>query len=178
MVSLINVLAAMFVLRHVPDSLRFGLWICSESPRKLSKTKEESRSLLADICCFWRKFLQAAARCWLAARARNILRPNRNACTGKTTGSHCLAMEVGRHHNIRREFRKCRLCNEIEDERHFLFDCPVYDVLRQKYRPLFDSAQRSVSSFIRQDCSVVACYLSESMSMKKTVDLCWFEVDI
>ena len=40
--------------------------------------------------------------------------------------------EIGRYRSIPIEARLCRLCNmnEIEDEIHFLFRCPTYNVQR------------------------------------------------
>ena len=54
------------------------------------------------------------------------------------TSSHCLEIEVGRHHNVAREDRLCKLCGEdnivaVEDEYHVLFHCPTYEFLRTVY---------------------------------------------
>jgi len=52
--------------------------------------------------------------------------------------SHNLAVEKGRHLNIRREERFCTYCSltdsyVVEDEFHFLVKCPLYTDLRQIY---------------------------------------------
>ena len=44
-----------------------------------------------------------------------------------------LAIETGRYNNIPVEYRLCKYCNcnLLEDEKHFLFYCPVYSVMRK-----------------------------------------------
>ena len=51
--------------------------------------------------------------------------------------SHRLEIETGRHNNIPREQRLCRICNmkQPESEYHFLLVCPAYHDLRLKYFP-------------------------------------------
>ena len=51
---------------------------------------------------------------------------------------HHLEIEKGRHKNIPRNERKCRLCSfgEIETEEHFLIKCNAYSTLRTKYENL------------------------------------------
>ena len=50
------------------------------------------------------------------------------------SSSHDLEIEKGRHFNIPREFRYCCYCETIvEDEIHFVLNCPLYDELRLKY---------------------------------------------
>ena len=55
--------------------------------------------------------------------------------------THDLAIETGRHHNVKREHRLCMYCNifdieVVEDEYHFLASCPLYADLRDLYIPL------------------------------------------
>ena len=41
---------------------------------------------------------------------------------------------MGRHHGLPRHDRLCRLCkDEVENEIHFMLQCPVYETLRQNY---------------------------------------------
>lgn len=48
--------------------------------------------------------------------------------------SHNLAIESGRHTNVTKENRLCKLCcADIEDEFHFVLKCPQYRELRLKY---------------------------------------------
>ena len=48
---------------------------------------------------------------------------------------HKLLVEQGRHANLSRDLRICKLCdlNEVEDERHFLLKCPFFSDLRTLY---------------------------------------------
>ena len=48
---------------------------------------------------------------------------------------HPLEIEKGRHLNIPRDERTCKVCTDgvIEDEEHFLLKCEVYQTLRVKY---------------------------------------------
>ena len=49
--------------------------------------------------------------------------------------SHKLLIETGRYDNIPRNERVCNVCNckTIEDETHFLLDCPSYSSLRDMF---------------------------------------------
>ena len=53
---------------------------------------------------------------------------NRRAITKLRRSNHNLAIETGRWTNTERKNRLCTQCTEskIEDEMHFLFDCPKY----------------------------------------------------
>ena len=49
---------------------------------------------------------------------------------------HSLEIERGRHYNIERDERTCRVCGDIiEDEYHFLLICPYYKDIRDPYLP-------------------------------------------
>ena len=52
-------------------------------------------------------------------------------------GAHDLEIETGRHRNIPRENRKCKVCisNSVEDEYHFLLNCDFYTDIRCEYIP-------------------------------------------
>ena len=50
--------------------------------------------------------------------------------------SHRLEVEVGRWakpNKIPYEDRKCKVCNVLEDEFHFLLECPLYTDVRKVY---------------------------------------------
>ena len=57
------------------------------------------------------------------------------------TGAHHLAIETGRwaRPKLPRQHRVCSKCSctVVEDEVHFLFECPAYDRIREKYTVLF-----------------------------------------
>ncbi len=64
------------------------------------------------------------------------VRKFRTSLTRLRVSSHRLAVEAGRWHkpiSIPFDDRKCQVCNVLEDEFHFLFICPVYKELREKY---------------------------------------------
>ena len=56
--------------------------------------------------------------------------------------NHELMIEKGRHLNLEISERKCSFCNCVEDEIHFLIDCPTYDPLRCD---LFNAAEEKLS---------------------------------
>ena len=45
---------------------------------------------------------------------------------------HILEIETGRYKNIPRENRLCKICNEIDDERHFFLSCKQNLALRKQ----------------------------------------------
>ncbi|XP_021348592.1 uncharacterized protein LOC110447309 isoform X2 [Mizuhopecten yessoensis] len=59
--------------------------------------------------------------------------------------------ETGRYRNIVRNERICRICNseDIEDEYHFLFICPFYQVLRERRIKLYYWKKPSVFKLIQ-----------------------------
>ena len=56
--------------------------------------------------------------------------------------NHCLEIEKGRHRNIDRANRTCKICTDkvVEDEEHFLLKCKTYENLRNKYQIPTDNA--------------------------------------
>ena len=56
---------------------------------------------------------------------------------------HPLEIEKGRHLNIPRDERTCKVCTDgvIEDEEHFLLKCEVYQTLREKHHMYADNIQ-------------------------------------
>ena len=50
--------------------------------------------------------------------------------------AHNLQIEAGRWHRpniLPRDERKCQLCNDLEDEFHFILACPLYQEFRVQY---------------------------------------------
>ncbi len=43
------------------------------------------------------------------------------------------------------------MSGSVEDEHHFLFDCPAYSHIRQQYSHLFQQASSSVAAFLATD---------------------------
>ena len=58
-------------------------------------------------------------------------------CKFRTT-NHRLPVELGRYSNIPRVERKCTKCqnDRVGDEFHFLFECPLLNIIRRKYLPV------------------------------------------
>lgn len=80
-----------------------------------------------------------------------IPKRNRIALTRLRLSAHALYIETGRYRNIVRNERICRICNseDIEDEYHFLFICPFYQVLREKRIKLYYWKKPSVFKLIQ-----------------------------
>ena len=72
----------------------------------------------------------------------------RIALTKLRLGSHNLLIERGRWSNIAFENRKCLLCNEIEDEYHFVVVCIKFHELRIKYLPKLLYLRPSMFKFV------------------------------
>ena len=68
------------------------------------------------------------------------IRKFRTAVTRLRVPSHRLQIEAGRWskpNSTPRNERLCRLCNKLEDEFHLLFECTLYNQLRQELIKLF-----------------------------------------
>ena len=71
--------------------------------------------------------------------------------------SHVLRVETDRwiHPKPPREQRTCKFCQcgSVEDEQHFLFDCPFYSIIRGQHYSLFcrASQQRDIRLFLEQN---------------------------
>lgn len=60
----------------------------------------------------------------------------RYAFTRLRVSSHRLEIEAGRWHKPNKtplENRKCQSCNSLEDEFHFVLECPLYQEIREEY---------------------------------------------
>ena len=59
---------------------------------------------------------------------------HRKALSKLRVSDHKLNIEVGRHTKLSLSERICTFCNvDIEDEKHFLLKCTVYENLRKTY---------------------------------------------
>ena len=80
--------------------------------------------------------------------------------------SHALAIETGRHAKpkIAKEERKCKYCNldDVEDEKHFLLKCPLYNEERLS---LFNSVVLNMTALLQED---VFLYLLRANDCKST----------
>ncbi len=71
---------------------------------------------------------------------------SRKALCGFRISAHTLQIEKGRFSKIPREERICKNCslNKIEDEEHFLCQCPKFDDMRHE---LFEFYKYKISEF-------------------------------
>ena len=92
-------------------------------------------------------------------------------------GAHVLRVETDRWLVPKppRESRLCRHCamQVVEDEQHFLFDCPFYSIIRGQHFPLFGSAfhQRDIRLFFEANAdqlSLVATHLHLCFQARKS----------
>ena len=73
----------------------------------------------------------------------------RVAITKLRLGSHNLFVERGRWNKTDYLERKCLLCNDIEDEYHFVIICTKYFELRVKYIPKIYYTRPSMYKFLK-----------------------------
>ena len=85
----------------------------------------------------------------------NLPRKYVSAIANFRMSSHQLAIETGRHANIPRKDRLCKLCKEnsdktaVECEFHFLLVCELYDSLRKLHLSDFVSTQKTIFNFVK-----------------------------
>ena len=75
--------------------------------------------------------------------SRRLLSRLRCQCFG-------LQVDIGRFDQISRECRVCQVChaNIVEDEQHFLFDCPAFSHIRVRHMSLFQHEVNSVATLL------------------------------
>ena len=82
--------------------------------------------------------------------------------------AHSLNIETGRCKNIIRPERKCTNCSkgDIEDEKHLIVDCPLYENIRVKF---FDKVIDLCPNFRYKDTSSTFVWLftNEHEQVKK-----------
>ena len=89
-----------------------------------------------------------------------------------------LRIETGRFRNLPVEERICELCNlrQVEDEQHFLCDCPKYEELRlpllrkaNEIIPLFNtlSKKEQLVSLMTNLWREVSFYLENAWNLRK-----------
>ena len=76
----------------------------------------------------------------------------RNAISKLRMASNRLEIETGRWVRVNERVpvneRKCRLCNVMEDEYHFVIECNRYNELRKKYIPKYYFQRPSMYKFV------------------------------
>ena len=70
--------------------------------------------------------------------------------------NHTLKIETQRYSRpyIPRENRVCSFCNELEDETHVIFDCPLYHSIRHKHEDLL-SLKRNVNDILNPEHELI-----------------------
>ena len=94
---------------------------------------------------------------------------NRKILTKIRCSDHCLEIEKGRHRNIPRNDRICKLCdkNEIETEDHFLLRCNMYCQLRTTYNIGLNMTVNEL--FSDTNAFQLGKYLAEAMNLRKSL---------
>lgn len=113
------------------------------SQYRTHKELEDEKSLLKEINSMQK--LRTYKELKLSSGTENYLttnmeKYNRSLITKIRIGTLPINIETGRYKNQPVEERKCPKCtNAVEDEKHFLMDCPLYKELRQElYRKVQD----------------------------------------
>ena len=92
---------------------------------------------------------------------------SRRALTKIRSSDHPLEVEKGRHQNIPRERRICKLCplSEVETEDHFLTKCTFFDNLRLKHNlPYTNNSEHLINN---TEHNQLGRYLVEAFAVRK-----------
>ena len=100
---------------------------------------------------------------------------NRKLLSRFRSGCHGLRVDTGRWEDNTHLDRKDRLCvmsrsaQQVEDEHHFLFDCPMYSSIRASHASVFQRAC-SVSDFFA-NCEANACggFIRSCVSLRSNI---------
>ena len=81
---------------------------------------------------------------------------------------HTLEIERGRHNNIPREERVCKVCDceETETEEHFLIKCKFYETLKSKYQ--IRQYENSLIFLCQTSPACLGRYLIDAFAERKT----------
>ena len=91
------------------------------------------------------RHLSAGSSFYLTALPNDFIRV---AITKLRLGSHHLHIERGRWNNVEYNQRKCNLCNDIDDEYHFVMCCRKFHDIRMKYLPKYLYTNPSMFKFL------------------------------
>jgi hypothetical protein len=91
--------------------------------------------------------------------------------------AHSLRIQTGRYgkDRLERNLRVCQMCNgnEIEDEFHFVFNCPAYHSIRLKYIKTFFRTKPSMFKFTqllssknKSNIVMLAKFIHESLEIR------------
>lgn len=100
--------------------------------------------------------------------------PNRRLLSNFRCGCHRLRVDTGRFGKnstaLTREQRFCEVCGSlrVEDEHHFLFDCPAYDEVRSRHAELYQLPSADVGSFLAtRQHSLLGRHLKKCFSIRQ-----------
>ena len=91
-------------------------------------------------------------------------------------GAHSLAIETGRYGTtkIPADQNFCKFCpTNVEDEVHFLFQCPQYNLLRNEYNiPFiiiydFNQINDFINPAVTHDAKLVGKFIKEAMFLRE-----------
>ena len=104
---------------------------------------------------------------FVASNYLEIVKTTHRIALGRLRSSnHRLAIESGRWHKPHPapvDERKCMLCDDIEDEYHFICICQIYKQLRKRYIPEYFFKRQNMHKFIElmsNDDTRTVCNLS------------------
>ena len=98
------------------------------------------------------------------------------------TSNHRLAIEIGQWSTflISSNNRLCHFysCNVVENEAHFVLECPLYNSIRYKFQALFEKlVLGSLKSFFQLDHQVdISLYLTEATASATLPSSCTFSL--
>ena len=146
------------------------------------KFKYETKTVLDEMYSkFWKTETgnPNAARLILYKEVKNKLKmekyleelnfKDRKTITKLRCSDHSLEIEKGRHRNLPRSERVCKVCdkNEIEDEEHFLLKCHTYHLLRNKHN--IGPTTTIKELFYDMRPTQLAKYMTEAMALREQI---------
>ena len=105
----------------------------------------QSNNAVLDSLSIHRLYRHLECNKYLFSLPNNFIRIS---LTRLRLGSHHLKVESGRWNKIDYADRKCNICNDIEDEFHFVICCCKYIDLRKRYLPKSLYINPSMCKFI------------------------------
>ena len=91
---------------------------------------------------------------------------SRQIITKFLSSNHRLRIETGRHTDptTPRKDRLCQLCdmNKVEDESHFILECPTYDSIRRESAIQFENYSSPESIFHLEEPTILAEFLRKA----------------
>ena len=97
--------------------------------------------------------------------------PNRRLISRFRCGCHGLHVDTGRFVNTPRDDRVCEVCKSgcVENEHHFLFDCPAYAHIRYSHATLFHGIQTVSSVINSNNPCLLGHYLRQCFEHRQSV---------